>query len=141
MTNTPTPKAVAALVADMKDAADVEAAASVMQDFYHEEILRAGATMLEALAADRDAKKARADAAEAERDRFEAALGRACLVGGTTYLVGRAEAAEAALAVEKAKVARLVEYYEAAEAFAAEKTTGNGTRLVRARAAIAEVQE
>lgn len=53
----------------------------------------------------------------------------------------RAEAAEAALAAEKAKVARLVEYYEAAEAFTAEKTTGNGTRLVRARAAIAEVQE
>ena len=31
----------------------------------------------------------------AERDRFEAALGRACLVGGTTYLVDRAEKAEA----------------------------------------------
>lgn len=36
-----------------------------------------------------------------ERDRFEAALARACLVGGTTYLVERAEAAEA-------KVAKLV---------------------------------
>ena len=35
-----------------------------------------------------------------ERDRFEAALARACLVGGTTYLIERAEAAEA-------KVARL----------------------------------
>ena len=31
----------------------------------------------------------------AERDRFEAALGRACLVGGTTYLLERAEKAEA----------------------------------------------
>ena len=31
----------------------------------------------------------------AERDRFEAALGRACQVGGTTYLVERAEEAEA----------------------------------------------
>ena len=31
----------------------------------------------------------------AERDRFEAALGRACQVGGTTYLVERAEKAEA----------------------------------------------
>ena len=31
----------------------------------------------------------------AERDRFEAALGRACLVGGTTYLVDRAKKAEA----------------------------------------------
>ncbi len=30
-----------------------------------------------------------------ERDRFEAALGRACQVGGTTYLVERAEKAEA----------------------------------------------
>lgn len=30
----------------------------------------------------------------AERDRFEAALGRACLVGGTTYLLDRAEKAE-----------------------------------------------
>lgn len=33
--------------------------------------------------------------AEVERDRFEAALGRACLVGGTTYLLDRALAAEA----------------------------------------------
>ena len=31
----------------------------------------------------------------AERDRFETALGRACQVGGTTYLVERAEKAEA----------------------------------------------
>ena len=31
----------------------------------------------------------------AERDRFEAALGRACQVGGTTYLCKRAEKAEA----------------------------------------------
>ena len=31
----------------------------------------------------------------AERDRFEAALGRACQVGGTTYLCERAEKAEA----------------------------------------------
>lgn len=31
----------------------------------------------------------------AERNRFEAALGRACLVGGTTYLVDRAKKAEA----------------------------------------------
>lgn len=31
----------------------------------------------------------------AERDRFEAALARACLVGGTTYLIERAEKAEA----------------------------------------------
>lgn len=35
---------------------------------------------------------------EAERDRFEAALARACLVGGTTYLIERAEKAELALA-------------------------------------------
>ena len=41
---------------------------------------------------------ARAERAEAERDRFEAALARACLVGGTTYLVERAERAEAAFA-------------------------------------------
>ena len=39
-----------------------------------------------------------------ERDRFEAALARACLVGGTTYLIERAEAAEA-------KVARLEEAF------------------------------
>jgi hypothetical protein len=31
---------------------------------------------------------------------------------------------------------RLREYYKASEAFAAEKTTGNGMRLVRARAAL-----
>ena len=41
---------------------------------------------------------ARAERAEEERDRFEAALARACLVGGTTYLVERAEAAEAEVA-------------------------------------------
>lgn len=41
------------------------------------------------------ALQARAEAAEAERDRFEKALARACLVGSTTYLVERAEAAEA----------------------------------------------
>lgn len=58
----------------------------------------------------------------AERDRFEAALGRACLVGGTTYLVERAEKAEAerdrlaaANAVLEAKVAGLVEAAEDAE--------------------------
>ena len=34
-------------------------------------------------------------ALRAERDRFEAALGRACLVGGTTYLVEKAQKAEA----------------------------------------------
>ena len=35
------------------------------------------------------------EALKAERDRFETALGRACLVGGTTYLLDRALAAEA----------------------------------------------
>jgi len=34
------------------------------------------------------------------------------------------------------RVELLKEYYEAAEAFAEEKTTGNGTRLVRARKAL-----
>ena len=57
----------------------------------------------------------------AERDRFEAALGRACLVGGTTYLVERAEKAEAdrdrlaaANAALEAQVARLVDAGKAA---------------------------
>ena len=40
----------------------------------------------------RDAEIARLTA---ERDRFEEALGRACLVGATTYLIERAEKAEA----------------------------------------------
>ena len=35
------------------------------------------------------------EALRMERDRFESALSRACLVGGTTYLVERAEKAEA----------------------------------------------
>jgi len=59
-------------------------------------------------------------ALRAERDRFEAALGRACLVGGTTYLVERAEKAEAerdrlaaANAALEAQVARLVGALEA----------------------------
>ncbi|CAB4157932.1 hypothetical protein UFOVP681_56 [uncultured Caudovirales phage] len=43
----------------------------------------------------------------AERDRFEAALSRACLVGGTTYLVERAETAEAEAAALRERVARL----------------------------------
>ena len=34
------------------------------------------------------------------------------------------------------RIELLKEYYEAAEAFAEEKTTGNGTRLVRARKAL-----
>ena len=42
-----------------------------------------------------------------ERDRFEAALGRACQVGGTTYLVERAEKAEAERDAALAQVARL----------------------------------
>ena len=42
-----------------------------------------------------------AERAEAERDRFEAALGRACLVGGTTYLLERAERAEAEFAMAR----------------------------------------
>ena len=45
------------------------------------------------------------DALTEERDRFEAALGRACMVGGTTYLIERAEAAEA-------KVGRLAQNIE-----------------------------
>lgn len=51
-----------------------------------------------------------------------------------------ADAAVKAVVTEQAKVALrfglLKEYYEAAEAFAEEKTTGNGTRLVRARKAL-----
>ena len=54
-----------------------------------------------------------------ERDRFEAALGRACQVGGTTYLVERAEKAEAerdrlaaANAVLDAKVAGLRDFID-----------------------------
>jgi len=55
----------------------------------------------------------------AERDRFEAALGRACLVGGTTYLLERAEKAEAErdaaiLAVEMSEAAAFSAGYEAA---------------------------
>lgn len=42
-----------------------------------------------------------------ERDRFEAALGRACQVGGTTYLVERAEKADAERDAALAQVARL----------------------------------
>ena len=42
-----------------------------------------------------------------ERDRFEAALGRACQVGGTTYLVERAEKAEAERDSALAQVAGL----------------------------------
>jgi hypothetical protein len=49
----------------------------------------------------------RIEALERERDGFEAALARACLVGGTTYLVERAEAAEAALAAMTAERERL----------------------------------
>lgn len=51
---------------------------------------------------------AEVQALKAERNRFEAALGRACLVGGTTYLVERAEAAEA-------EVARLMKHIKAAD--------------------------
>jgi hypothetical protein len=58
----------------------------------------------EARVAERDAAVA---AAWDERDRFEAALGRACLVGGTTYLIERAESAEAKLAERGAEIARL----------------------------------
>lgn len=54
-----------------------------------------------------------------ERDRFEAALGRACQVGGTTYLVERAEKSEAerdrlaaANAVLDAKVAGLRDFID-----------------------------
>lgn len=62
-----------------------------------------------------------------ERDRFEAALGRACLVGGTTYLIDRAEAAEA-------KVAKLVEALrKIADGFGCE--CGE-----EARAALAEIE-
>lgn len=43
-----------------------------------------------------------------ERDRFEAALGRACQVGGTTYLVERAEKAEAERDAALAQVAMTV---------------------------------
>lgn len=42
-----------------------------------------------------------------ERDRFEAALGRACQVGGTTYLVERAEKAEAERDAALARVEKL----------------------------------
>lgn len=59
---------------------------------------------------------------EAERDRFEAALGRACLVGGTTYLVERAEVAETALAAEQAKTAKLVALIEEASLMVDTKT-------------------
>lgn len=47
---------------------------------------------------------ARAERAEKERDRFEAALGRVCLVGGTTYLIERAERAETELAELRAEM-------------------------------------
>lgn len=78
-----------------------------------------------------DLKMARSDGADriaaleaeiarltAERDRFEAALGRACLVGGTTYLIDRAERAEAErdaaiLAVEMSEAAAFSAGYEA----------------------------
>ena len=63
---------------------------------------------------------ARAEAAEAERDRFEAALARACLVGGTTYLVERAERAEAEFAMERTDADELrVSLRKAEAAFAA----------------------
>lgn len=42
-----------------------------------------------------------------ERDRFEAALGRACQVGGTAYLVERAEKAEAERDAALARVEKL----------------------------------
>jgi NADPH-dependent ferric siderophore reductase len=50
--------------------------------------------------------------------------------------LGQAQEAYEAQLTAEAEVARLREYYAASEAFAAEKTTGNGTRLVRARAAL-----
>lgn len=46
----------------------------------------------------------------AERDRFEAALGRACLVGGTTYLIERATKAEADLAALRKAADALAEF-------------------------------
>ncbi len=48
-----------------------------------------------AMTTERDALRGELARLTAERDRFEAALGRACLVGGTTYLLDRAEKAEA----------------------------------------------
>jgi len=50
----------------------------------------------------------RIEALERERDRFEFALARTCLVGGTTYLVERAEAAEAHLAECEARLSKVV---------------------------------
>jgi histidinol-phosphate/aromatic aminotransferase/cobyric acid decarboxylase-like protein len=58
------------------------------------------AAALTTLSAEAAALKAQVAELTRERDRFEAALARACLVGGTTYLIERAESAEA-------KVARL----------------------------------
>lgn len=50
-----------------------------------------------ALLSERDALQAQVEGLTQERDRFEASLARACLVGGTAYLVERAQKAEADL--------------------------------------------
>lgn len=198
MTDTPTREAVAALADQCRVLGNK--AHETPGDTKYMRALWSAETVLRALAADRDAQKARADAmqrsydelyadaladARSDAQEFEGDLWkllrdyltelnldwsdytedgitaeqaiehiRECMDGETA----RADAAEAQLKAvldreagtqrrhdakieaAEAKVAKLVEYYEAAEAFAAEKTTGNGTRLVRARAAIAEVQ-
>jgi hypothetical protein len=56
------------------------------------------------------------EALRKERDRFEAALGRACLVGGTTYLIEIRDRLVAELAAAQQREAGLVERAEKAEA-------------------------
>jgi hypothetical protein len=61
-------------------------------------------------------------------DAAKDAMIEALIKGGTEWR-NRADAAEAALAVYR-------EYYRATEAYDSEKTTGNGVRVIHARAAI-----
>jgi len=77
---------LAALAIECRTAADTLAATRTFQT--GQGILRQAADALEAQAAE-------IARLTAERDRFEEALGRACLVGATAYLLERAEKAEA----------------------------------------------
>lgn len=67
-----------------------------------------------------------------ERDRFEAALGRACQVGGTTYLVERAEKAEAERDEARTDLGRIIMSLPTGKG---ERAAGavEGVKMMRAR--------